>query len=67
MTATRIYTVTTRSIHDDGCEYRLVRAANVSQAIRHVSASLITARVASQDDLLGMRDVEVEQAGSHED
>ena len=45
-TATRIYRVQTPK------GPRLVRAANVPAAIRHVAQSLITAEVATQDDLV---------------
>ena len=43
---TRIYTVT------DGTVERLIRAGNKSQAVRCFAANSITAKVASQDDII---------------
>lgn len=42
---------------------RLVRASNQSQAIRHVAKGCITAKVASQDDLIKHLPGGVEVAG----
>ena len=46
MSATRIYIITF------GEQTRLVRAANKSQAVRHVADDVIRASVATQDDLV---------------
>ena len=61
MTKGRIYRVAGLP----GAAARLVRAPNVSQAIRHVAAQTIKAEVASQDDLVRLVAVGimVEQAG----
>lgn len=51
MTTTRIYSVYRK--HDaPGAPPRLVRAAHVAQALRHVAADQFSVRVATQDDLL---------------
>ena len=56
-TKTRIYTVI------NGEQARLVRAANVAQARNHVARESITARIASQDELLALASkVEVEDS-----
>lgn len=64
MPATRIYLVTIPSEAPQFAR-RLVRAANKSQAVRHVADSIITAEVASQDALIaGMRaHLDIEDAG----
>lgn len=51
MTKQRIYAV---KIHTPEPKVRLVRAANVSAAIRHVADTLIYAEVATQDMLVSM-------------
>jgi hypothetical protein len=48
---TRIYRVQV-GLDPATCAYRLVRAAHVAQAIRHVAASMLVADVASQEDLV---------------
>lgn len=59
MTDRRIYLVTFAE------KVRLVRAANVAQAIRHVARDTISAVVPSQDDLLRYgRVMDVEEASS---
>jgi hypothetical protein len=65
----RIYSVeTTLGIDPQVVEQRLVRAANVAQAVRHVAAAHITACVASQDDLVRALGAgsKVENAGEDE-
>lgn len=56
---TRIYVVT-----NGATDPRLVRAANPSQAIRHVTKPLYKAEVASQDALVAalIKGVKVEEA-----
>ena len=51
MATSRIYLVTTIG-NADGRKNRLVRAGNANQAWRHVAADLITADLASQDELV---------------
>lgn len=53
----RIYRVTR-----NGCENRLVRAANKSQAIGYCARNDYQAEVASQETLVGLRHLEVENA-----
>lgn len=63
--ATRIYVVT--SIHEQPMTSRLVRASNVSQAVRHAAKSAFMVEVASQDtlvDLIGAG-AKVEDAGEY--
>lgn len=59
--AVRIYRVTITGAPD-----RLVRSPNVAQAVRHVARSLISADLASQDDLVRLvaAGVKVEDAGT---
>lgn len=61
-TATRIYVVGHKT---DITQTRLVRAANPSQAIRHVAKDTYSAASASQDDLVGFltQGVAIETAG----
>lgn len=56
---TRIYRVT------HGTADYLVRASNAAQALRHVTAKLFAAEVATQDDLVRLlqKGVKVEEAG----
>lgn len=63
MSAKRIYHVS----HGD--QHHLVKAANKSQAIRHVAESTIKADVATQDQLVEMisAGMEVVEAGADKD
>jgi hypothetical protein len=49
---------------ENGKGERLVRAQNASQAWRHVTKGRFPVRVASQDDLIRLRAVDVENAGA---
>jgi hypothetical protein len=62
-TVTRIYRVKTPT------DSRLVRAPNQAQAIRHVAAGILSAEVATQDDLVTLvkAGVDIEQAGEKDD
>lgn len=63
-TTHRIYHVTTIG-NADGRKSRLVRAANAIQAWRHVAGEMITADLATQDELVELvaSGVKVETAG----
>lgn len=62
MKAKRIYVI------GHGTNERLVNAANRSQAVNHVARTIISARVASQSDLVKMlgRGVAVEETSDGE-
>jgi len=50
---TRIYVVANKATKpDEAGQNRLVRAANLAQAVRHVAKDQLIAAVASQDDLV---------------
>lgn len=65
-TAKRIYLTTIKAAPGQGADVeRLVRAASQAQAAGHITRSLVTAKVAEQDDLvrLASAGVKVEDAG----
>ena len=61
---TRIYSVSL-TFSPPGAPARLVRAANASQALRHVARDTLAVAVASQDNLVALiaAGVKVETAG----
>lgn len=63
MTSTRIYVV---EINAGMVSKRLVRAANKSQSINHVSGDMMESHVASQDELVELLQsgVEIEEIGN---
>lgn len=64
---TRVYVVDVDVTEPPTHITRLVRAANVRQAERHVSRDYISGRLASQDDLiqyLSVEDLTIEEAGA---
>lgn len=63
MTKTRIYLVAVNLDDDTIRPPRLVRASNRAQAERHVAAGLLTAHVATQDELIEHLSAGVEVAG----
>lgn len=67
MTKTRIYLVAVNLDDDTIRPPRLVRAANRAQAERHVAAGLLTAHVATQDELIEHLSAGVEVAGEHDE
>lgn len=63
MTKTRIYLVAVNVDDNTIRPPRLVRAANRSQAERHVAAGLLSAHVATQDEIIEHLSAGVEVAG----
>lgn len=61
--ATRIYLVK-QIINRDEVKRRLVRASTPASAIRHCADNQFSANVATQDELISLRDVSVENAGA---
>jgi hypothetical protein len=66
--ASRIYAVEVGAQEASEKTVRMVRAVNPSQAVRYVAKNMISAKLASQDDLvqLASKGVKVEEAGETE-